>query len=316
MSQMIKPDVLAEGVVFCRWLQSRLLRNNKNVLGAELGPTGSGKSYRDLRKAELWYKDYLHRPFPSENICFGVHQIMKRLTSDDLKKGDVLIFEEAGANLGSLDFQNKVSKMFTYVLQSFRSMNIAIFFNLPYLSMLNKQARMLLHYSSESAGIDFGKNQNKCKIFFHQVNQGTGKIYKKYPKAIVKHKARQIKRFNWELPAKELQSIYERKKTQYLGEMQESFMITLKNLQDEETAKLERPVLTEKQQAVYNLMVEGLNGTEIAKTLGKSPSTICDSQKAIKKKGYSVKKGQITRDFGKIGTKTPPNSRVPNLVSV
>jgi len=290
MTQMIKPKAMDEGVVFCRWLQSRLLRNNKNVLGAELGPTGSGKSYRDLRKVELWYRDYLHRPFPPENICFGVHQIMKRLTSGELKKGDILIFEEAGANLGSLDFQNKVSKMFTYVLQSFRSMNIGIFFNLPYLSMLNKQARMLLHYSSESAGIDFEKNQNKCKIFFHQVNQGTGKIYKKYPKAIVKHKARQIKRFNWEIPAKELQSIYERNKTRYLSDMQEGFMATLKTLEDEEIAKLGRPILTDKQQTVYDLMIEGLNGTEIAKRLGKSPSTICDSQKAIKKKGYSVKK--------------------------
>jgi len=79
---------------------------------------------------------------------------MKLLSGGELRKGEIIIFEEAGVNMGSLDFQNKVSRMFNYVLQSFRSMNIGILFNLPYLTMLNKQARMLLHFSMESAGVD------------------------------------------------------------------------------------------------------------------------------------------------------------------
>ena len=67
---------------------------------------------------------------------------MKRLSDKDpktkLRKGELLIFEEAGANMGSLDFQNKVSKVFSYVLQSFRSLNIGILFNLPVEGSLSK----------------------------------------------------------------------------------------------------------------------------------------------------------------------------------
>ncbi|MDD3772705.1 MAG: hypothetical protein PHC38_08630, partial [Weeksellaceae bacterium] len=160
----------SEGEIFNKWLYSRLIKNNKNVLSAELGPTGSGKSYRDLRKAELWYEFYFHEKFPAErNICFGVDQVMKRLSDEDLRRGDIIVVEEAGVNLGSREWQSKFSRMFNYVLQSFRSMNIAIFFNLPYLSMLDKQARHLLHYYAESVAIDPINKLNKCKPFFVQI---------------------------------------------------------------------------------------------------------------------------------------------------
>lgn len=303
MAKLINADSLKEGELFCKWLQSRLITNNKNVLGAELGPTGSGKSYRDLRKVEIWYNDYLKKPFPHNNICFGVADLMKRITSGELERGDILIFEEAGANLGSLDFQNKVSKMFTYVLQSFRSMNIGIFFNLPYLSMLNKQARMLLHYSFESAGIDFEKGLNKCRPFFHQVNQGTGKIYKKYPRASVGGITRTFKRMSFSMPSAELISAYEKKKVRYLMELTTNYVKELEKAEYENQKKLERPELTDKQMEVLNLLEEGHNQTEIAKMLEKDSSAVCRIIQTIKKKGYEANKGKITRESDKIDVK-------------
>jgi len=319
MARLIHAEQLKEGELFCRWLHSRLIKNNKNVLGAELGPTGSGKSYRDLRKVEIWYNEYLKRPFPPENICFGVADLMKRITSGDLKRGDILIFEEAGANLGSLDFQNKVSKMFTYVLQSFRSMNIGIFFNLPYLSMLNKQARMLLHYSFESAGIDYEKKINKCRPFFHQVNQGTGKIYKKYPRGKVNGKARTFKRMNFSMPHNDLILIYEKKKAQYLTKLTENYVEDLKRLEYEAIAKSERTELTDKQKEVIDLIKEGLNQTQISKKLGKTPQAISDILKTIKKNGYKIeyeknpKKSKENQDLGPFSESLNLNSKVVSL---
>lgn len=78
---------IKEGEIFNKWLHSRLIRHNKNVLSAELGSTGSGKSYRDLRKAELWYEFHFNKKFPVENICFGVGQTMEILSSERLKRG-------------------------------------------------------------------------------------------------------------------------------------------------------------------------------------------------------------------------------------
>ena len=98
-------------------------------------------------------------------------------------------------------------------------MNIAIFFNLPYLTMLDSQARHLLHYYAESSGIDFKNGLNKCKPFFVQVAQGTGKIYRKYPKVKEGKKSIKIQRFNYSMPSKYLVDAYEEKKAAYLKDL-------------------------------------------------------------------------------------------------
>lgn len=219
---LIKSNSNEEGEAFCKWLDARF-RHNKNVLGVNLGATGSGKSWRDLRMAELWYKYHFKEQFPTENICFGIGDGMKLLASGKLRKGEVIIFEEAGVNLGSRDWSSKISKMFNYILQSFRSMNIAFFFNLPYLSMLDSQARHLLHYSFESYSIDYEKGLNICKPFFHQVNQGTGKIYKKYLR--VKHgkSSTRMKTLAFNKPSPYLIEAYEAKKKAYLQHLTASY---------------------------------------------------------------------------------------------
>ena len=87
---LIKIDKPEEGVLFNRWLYSRLIKANKNVLCATTGPTGSGKSYQDLRRAELWYKFHFKKKFPQDHICFSVAEVMVLLNSKTLKKGDII----------------------------------------------------------------------------------------------------------------------------------------------------------------------------------------------------------------------------------
>lgn len=287
MAKLIKVEGLGEGEIFCTWIKNRF-RKNKNVLKVTSGATGSGKSYQDLRQLELHYKNNLNREVPPENICFSISEIMERLTSGKLNKGDILILEEAGANLGSLDFQTKISKMFTYVLQSFRSMNIGIFFNLPYLGMLNKTARLLIHAHFSTAGIDYENGVSICKPFFIQVNQSTGKMYSKYLRVRFGKRVRSIKRFSWQLPSKDLVEIYERKKANFLSDLTTEFRDKLREMELDEQKKLQRKELEGVRLEVYNLACEGLNQTEIARKLGKAQSTVNGILKTIKKYGYSI----------------------------
>lgn len=293
MGKAIQVQTGKEGEIFCKWLDSRLIQHNKNVLGAELGPTGSGKSYRDLRKAELWYKYHFKEDFPVENICFGVGQLMKLISSGKMRRGEVLIFEEAGVNLASLDFQSKVSKMMTYVLQSFRSMNIAIFFNLPYLSMLNKSARMLMHYSFESAGIDHKRKINKCKPFFHQVNQSSGKIYTKYPIVKTSKGTRKVKRFGFSMPAPYLMEAYESKKASYLKEITTDYSKQIEEMNGG-TKALVPPKDNELES--YNLYKIGKKQREIAELLNISQNTVCLHIKKVDKWLISIKNKQIPKE--------------------
>jgi len=299
MGKAIEFKTKQEGEVFLKYLHSRLIRKNKNVMGAELGPTGSGKSYRDLRKAELWYEYHFKEQFPTKNICFGVATAMKLLASGKLRKGEVIIFEEAGANLGSLDFQQRVSKMMIYVLQSFRSMNIGVFLNLPFLSMLNKSARMLLHYSFESAGIDFENKINKCKPKFHQVNQDTGKIYKKYPIVKVGGSTKKIKRFNFSLPSEYLIIAYEEKKAKYLADLTKEYDRELNGVIDKPKHIYPKEIEWE----CYHLSKKlGWTLEKIGKKVGKSKSAV----------DRYIKKVEKWVEMGKYDLITKENSLFPS----
>jgi len=282
MAHLIRPEKIEEGTIINSWLYSRLIRNNKNALIATTGATGSGKSYQNLRMAELWYHYYFKNKFPQENICFSIDELMRRLVSGKLKRGEILIFEEAGANFGSLDFQNKISKLFSYILQSFRSMNIALFFNLPYLSMLNKQARLLIHTHFVTSGIDYKNGVSQSKAFFRQVNQDSGKIYNKYLR--IKHKDRieVIKRFNYMLPSKEIVQQYEAKKQNFVMGLSKDFLSELDNIKWKNIEKNQPQELSPREQQIWSLSTMGIKQTKIAEMLNISDQAIHNHLKNIK----------------------------------
>ncbi len=281
-----------EGEVMNKWINNRFLRN-KNILIAITGSTGSGKSYTSQRISELWYWFKFGKEFPTEtHTCFSVGELMKLLSSGTLKKGEIIIFEEAGANLGALDFQHQISKVFTYVLQSFRSMNVGVIFNLPVLTMLNKTARLLIHAHFITIGIDFDRKVCKIKPLFHQLNQQMGKSYWKYMRVNVKGDIVALERFNYGIPSKSLVEIYEKKKFKFVSELSKEFSDKLDRIEEKEQKKLARKDLPEKAMITFNMLKDGKNPKQIAEERGVSLTTIYDSIKLIKKKGFVSHKKQ------------------------
>jgi hypothetical protein len=278
-----------EGEIFLRWINSRFDKN-KNFIGVTTGPTGSGKSYLDLRKAEMQHKRRFNEEFPIENCCFSVAELMERVSSGKLRSGEVLILEEAGVNIGSGDWQNKVVKMFNYVLQSFRSMNIGMFLNLPVLSMLSKQARQLVHMHMETTGIDFELGVCKVKPLVHQLNQHSGKSYWKYMRVKVNKRVVKVERMGFGLPSPELIAKYEAKKEKFLAEITTEFTQQLRKLEREKIDKLARKEPTPVQKEVLELWHKGLNKTQIAKEVGKAVPTIWKILKTVEKNGFSLEK--------------------------
>ncbi len=176
----------------------------------------SGKSYLDLRKAELQHRRRFKEEFPIKNVCFSVAELMERISSGELRTGEILILEEAGVNIGSGDWQNKIVKMFNYILQSFRSMNVGIFMNLPVLSMMSKQARLLTHMHMETVGIDFELGLCKVKPLCHQLNQHTGKSYWKYMRVKKGESIVTVQRMAFGMASDDLIKRYEDKKEKFL----------------------------------------------------------------------------------------------------
>jgi len=288
-----------EGELFNKWIYQRMIKRNKNILTACTGPTGSGKSYQDLRRLELWYNYYFKKQPPIENVCFSIAELMRRLNSKELVRGDILVLEEAGANLGSLDFQNKIAKMFTYVLQTFRSLNVGIFFNLPYLSMLNKQARMLIHAQFITSGIDAQTKTSKSKAFFLQINQQSGKVYTKYLRVRRGGMYVPVKKFSYGLPSEDLMKKYEDKKFKFVTGLTEDFSAELDKLDREALDKLAKPTLTDKQKRYYEIRIDGHNQKETCELIGMDQSQGSKMEKAIKKKGYVIENRLNTKKKGK-----------------
>jgi len=288
MATLLKAKaVMEEGDFYNRWSHNRTLKN-KNILGAITGATGSGKTYFAIAMAENYYENVLHKPFPIENICFSLVQVARRLESGELQSGESLLLEEGGALLGNLDFQQKLSKMFTYILQSFRSMNIGLIITLPVLSMLNKQARQLVHFHFVTNKIDFEKKISKVKPFFHQLNQQSGKSFWKYPRVRVNGRMRKITRLSYSIPSKELLIKYELAKTKFVSSITNDFIEEYNRKEKDKVQKESRKDLTAKQLKIYTMACDGMSQTEIAKELEISSNSISQSLKLSKKKGYEV----------------------------
>lgn len=277
---------LQEGEIINRIFHNRLVRNNKNCLVVTTGPTGSGKSYSNMRIAELWYEKRFNTSFPIENICFGVLDLLKRIRSKELpvRKGELFILEESGTSIGALDFQSKTSKIFSYVLQSFRSMNLCLLMNLPYFTMLNKQARELVHIQLETLSIDANEKILYLKPFLLQTNATSGKLYRHFPRVVINSSMECIEYISYGLPSKELTDAYEEAKQDFVLQTIDDGIKVIEELEAKKIA-VDRP-LPRLQQAISDLWDEGvLKQTDIADRLLIKQQSVSSAVALMRKKG-------------------------------
>ena len=282
----LNPEKRIEAGLILKYIDSKM-RNNKNFLSVVTGSTGSGKSYSCLRLAELWYLHYFKdRTFPTTNICFSVEELIKRLRTGGLKKGDLLIAEEIGISANAKNFQSKTNKALQFILQSFRSLNIIVLFNVPHFSFFDKTARMLMHSHIQTKMIDVEKQQCILKPYFLSISQTSGKIYSKWlrVKNIKTNQLLKITSLRLSKPSKDLVVVYEEMKNRFVTAL-------ISNLDDQNSQKDQqqrhklRP-LTNRQQEVFNYLNTGKTSGEIAKIMKLPVCTISIQKRYIRNRGY------------------------------
>jgi hypothetical protein len=281
-------DISKEGAVMNSIMYRRCLKEHKNYVQCTVGPTGSGKSLQNLRVAELWYSEVLRKPFPLENICFSPDALLERIefystqaeSGKDIR-GEIIIFEEAGTSMGNLDFQTSIAKAVNYVLQAFRSMNLILFLNLPYFTMLNKSTRMLCTMLCETAGID--KNRKVCiiKPKFLQYSQNEGKMYQHYPQVSVNGFYEKIEYLEYSLPSDSIRVPYEEKKSQFLRGLVSGSKMNIENS--------DKKRLTPLQMQIFGCWKQGVTETgDIAKKINVIPNLVSKNLHYMRNKGYLV----------------------------
>jgi len=154
----------------------RIVRLNKNLLIIIVGATGSGKSFCALTIAKMIDPTFTVK----ERVVFNVEDFMKLLNSGKLKKGNVIIWDEAGVGLPAREWYSISNKAINYVFQTFRHLNLCVIFTTPSFEYIDKQTRILFHVVIETVKIMFNKNQEIVKVKENKYNPTFGKPYKQY----------------------------------------------------------------------------------------------------------------------------------------
>ncbi len=292
MKRMIQLKGLKEGEFLNKYKENKI-NNNQNVLGVTSGGTGSGKSYIDLSSANSWYRFKFNEEFPIDNVHFSPGELIKRINhlqeKKKLRKGEEFILEESGTGLGNLDFQDKYSKLFVYILQSFRSLNLILMMNLPVLTMLNKSARQLIHFNFITAGIDREKKLGKVKPLFHQLNQHSGKSYWKYPRVRINKRVITLERLRFSMPPKKLIEEYEAKKFKFVNSLTQSFIDKIDEKEKDDIMKMARKQLSIVELEIFEDISKGLSVEESAKKHKRTGRATYQALSRIKSKGYIIK---------------------------
>lgn len=285
MNKILPEEENAE--ILMKYLKKRM-NANKNWLCVTTGSPGSGKSYADLRIGELWYDYWFQKDFPVSNSIFSIEQMMRKLNHSDLQKGELFILEEAGALINAKDFMSQVNRLFNFYMQSFRCRNVLLIFNLPIMEMMDKSTRLLVHSHFVTSKID--KNKKLCSIrpYFTQVNQQTGKVYRKFLRtSIIRGQyyfKKPLERVYLSIPSENLRNEYEKKKKLFVEALGENIIEKLQ-------AAHQKP-LTPLQDRMWEYATShpGCTLTEIAKAIDEPSYITIQNCPLMERKGWNIKK--------------------------
>jgi len=211
------------GYVMLNRVRDRLLVKNKNWMCVVCGQTGSGKSYAGLTLAQQ-----IDPNFSADNIVFTPSEFMALMNSGKLQKGSAIIFDEAGVGIGAREFASMSNRLMMFVAQTFRFKNYAVIFTVPAFSMIDAQARKLIHAYVETLSINRRNKLCRTKFMNVQVNpRFNDKIYMKYP--MIKHQDRTKKLFRiyFKLATEDLIEEYEEKRGIYINKMNKEIQAKL-----------------------------------------------------------------------------------------
>jgi len=225
----IKQQILKKHPMLIRRWRYRIIRRNRNLLIIICGQTGSGKSFCALVIAKL-----INPKFNVKiHVVFTVEQFMELLNSGKLKKGDVVVWDEAGIGIPAREWYTISNKAINYVLQTFRHLNLCIIFTVPSFDYIDKQTRLLFHVYIETVRIDYKEEVVIVKIFENTFSPREGKEYRKY----FWFKGRKYIRFRIGKPSKTMIKIYESMKIEFSKTLREGVEKDVKKIKLQEQRK-------------------------------------------------------------------------------
>jgi len=198
-------------------IKKRLQNLNRNWLAVIVGETGSGKSFAALKLGQL-----IDPEFNITKVVFSPREFMELLNSGLLRKGDCIVFDEAGVGMPAREWYSISNKSINYIAQTFRHDNLAVIFTVPNFDYIDSQLRKLFHTYIETQHINRVKKLCRVKWLNISYDGRTKKLYMKYPRVDIRGVDYKIKKVGIGLPTEELISDYEKKKRKFTNKLKRS----------------------------------------------------------------------------------------------
>jgi len=150
-------------------------RKENNAMILCVGDTGSAKSTACNYCGEKWDEN-----FSINNVAFmTATNFMKVINSPKIKRGSVVVWDDAGQGLKSDEWYKTMNRAVRDVLQTFRIDGLIVFVNCPDPSFIDKKVLKLFDYwmEAETDSIDYANNRAYFKFYIIQKNRKSGKIY-------------------------------------------------------------------------------------------------------------------------------------------
>lgn len=194
-------------------IKARLWRRNQNWLAVICGQTGTGKSWSACSIAKI-----IDKSFTIDNVVFSATEFIELINSGKAKRGSVIVFDEAGVGFAARNWYSKFNKNLSYILQTFRHMNLGLIFTVPSFDFVDVHARRLFHAYIETHTINYKERYVRLKWQGLQYNAMTKTLYRKYPRVRGPDgKIRRIPYMDIYEPPDNIKNPYEAKKKSYLA---------------------------------------------------------------------------------------------------
>jgi len=165
---------------FFKNLKADIISTNDNCMILVLGRTRSGKSYAALKIAHT-----IDPKFRARNVVHSGSKFTQLLNSGKLKKGDVVILDEAGAAIPASQWWGVINQAMNLVLQTYGSMNLIVIFTTPFAKLMDAKARafpnLILELQKKNKWL-LKKGYTRAKIKRIEIDPFTHKVYRKYPR--------------------------------------------------------------------------------------------------------------------------------------
>ena len=131
----------------------RKFTRHRNYMAAICGNPQSGKSTLCQSLACAIYEGKGEK-YPIGNTVFTGKEFLKKVNDPSLRRGDVIIVEEAGVMADRTKWYSFLNRAIVYVAQTFGYKGLIVFFNLPSLKLLDSRVVHLLNGYFETLALN------------------------------------------------------------------------------------------------------------------------------------------------------------------